>query len=162
MQSIKILPDSIRGGPCPLALPCGSVTIRFSASIAPRQSVLLSIFSENKYCLIPSEAGLAPSGSPAALSPEDPAHLSRPGDLFLFIFSENRYCQISAEAARAPITSENPLRTAQAVRRGLLFMSYTRNGERIYRLRRKMLPPFGGPICVKPADSNMASAMRLV
>lgn len=39
---------------------------------------------------------------------------------------------------------------------------YARNGERIYRLRRKILPPFGGPICVKPADSNMASAMRLV
>lgn len=44
---------------------------------------------------------------------------------------------------------------------GVLF-HYARNGERIYRLRRKMLPPFGGPICVKPADSNMASAMRLV
>ena len=44
---------------------------------------------------------------------------------------------------------------------GVLF-HYARNGERIYRLRRKILPPFGGPICVKPADSNMASAMRLV
>ena len=44
---------------------------------------------------------------------------------------------------------------------GVLF-HYARNGERIYRVRRKMLPPFGGPICVKPADSNMASAMRLV
>ena len=29
----------------------------------------LFIFFENKYCLIPSEAGLAPSGSPAALVP---------------------------------------------------------------------------------------------
>ena len=87
MLCIKILPDSIRGGPCPLGLPCDSVTIRFSVSIAPRQSVLLSIFSENRYCLIPSEAGLAPSGSPAALSPEDPAHLSRPGSPFFYLFS---------------------------------------------------------------------------
>ena len=48
------------------------------------------------------------------------------------------------------------------LRGGGSIFHYTRNGERIYRLRRKMLPPFGGPICVKPAASNMASAMRLV
>ena len=69
MLCIKILPDPIRGGPCPLGLPCGSGTMRLSASVAPRWSVLLSIFSENKYCPIPSEAGLVLSGSPAALVP---------------------------------------------------------------------------------------------
>ena len=31
--------------------------------------LFLSIFSENKYCPIPSEAGLVLSGSPAALVP---------------------------------------------------------------------------------------------
>ena len=38
-------------------------------------------------CQIPSEAGLAPSGSPAALSPEVSAHLSRSGRLFFYLFS---------------------------------------------------------------------------
>ncbi|MEF2563772.1 MAG: hypothetical protein UIT86_02745, partial [Oscillospiraceae bacterium] len=55
--------------------------------------LFLFIFSEYKYCQISSEAGLAPSGSPAALLPEDSAHPSCPGGLFLFIFSENKYCQ---------------------------------------------------------------------
>ena len=87
MLCIKILPDPIRGRPCPLGLPCGSVTGSFSASIALWPSVLLFISSENKYCLIPSEAGLAPSGSPAALSPEASAHLSRSGRLFFYLFS---------------------------------------------------------------------------
>ena len=56
----------------------------------------------NKYCQISSEAGLAPSGSPAALLPGDSARLSRPGGLFLFIFSENKYCLIPSEAGLAP------------------------------------------------------------
>ena len=245
------------------------------------EAVFIFIFFENeyKYCQISSEAGLAPSGSPAALLPEDSARLSRPGGLFLFIFSENKYCQISSEAGLAPSGSpaallpgdsahpscpgglfylfspkintarfhprrtlppraplrlcyreirrirrapaidfylfspkintasfhprrvlppQAPLRLCRRkIRRnrkafsvlslsyfyalhkntaklynpptallrqcgGGFHFHYTRNGERIYRLRRKMLPPFGGPICVKPADSNMASAMRLV
>ena len=56
----------------PPRLPRGSVAGRFGASVVPRRSVLF-IFSENKYCQISSEAGLVPSGSPAALLPEDSA-----------------------------------------------------------------------------------------
>ena len=68
------------------------------------EAVFIFIFKENeyKYCQISFEAGLAPSGSPAALLPGDSARLSRPGGLFLFIFSENKYCQISFEAGLAP------------------------------------------------------------
>ena len=39
MLCIKILPDPIRGGPCPLGLPCGSGAMRLSASVAPRWSI---------------------------------------------------------------------------------------------------------------------------
>ncbi len=69
----------------PPRLPRGSVAGRFGASVVPRRSVLF-IFSENKYCQISSEAGLAPSGSPAALLPGDSAHPSCPGGLF-YLFS---------------------------------------------------------------------------
>ncbi len=64
----------------PPRLPRGSVAGRFGASVVPRRSVLF-IFSENKYCQISSEAGLVPSGSPAALSPldsEQPKGFQRP------------------------------------------------------------------------------------
>ena len=122
------------------------------------EAVFIFIFFENeyKYCQISFEAGLAPSGSPAALLPEDSARLSCPGGLFLFIFSENKYCQISSEAGLAPSGSPAallPLNSAHPSRPGGLFLFIFSENKYCLIPPEAGLAPSGSPAALSPLDS---------
>ena len=139
----------------PPRLPRGSVAGRFGASVVPRRSVLF-IFSENKYCQISSEAGLVPSGSPAALLPEDSARLSCPGGLFLSISSENKYCLIPPEAGLAPSGSPaalSPLDSAHPSCPGDRFLSIFSENKYCLIPPEAGLAPLGSPAALLPGDS---------
>ena len=110
--------DCTRGGPCPLGLPCCSVASP-AASIIPQAATtpqaeacgVASAFPR----FIASEAGLAPSGSPAALS-RLPPHLTyrrqrqprRPKPAGLPLYAANAavsiFCWDAGELRRGQIT----------------------------------------------------------
>ena len=122
------------------------------------EAVFIFIFKENeyKYCQISFEAGLAPSGSPAALLPEDSARPSFPGGLFLFIFSENKYCQISSEAGLAPSGSPAALLPEDSARLscpGGLFLSIFSENKYCLIPPEAGLAPSGSPAALSPLDS---------